>query len=567
MNPQGVGVGLRTEHFSHITSQWPAMDWFEAISENFMDTGGRPLRILEQVRARYLLALHGVGLSIGSADPLDQPYLERLKKLVDRIEPFIVSDHLCWSSVDGKNLHDLLPLPYTEEAADYVAARVRQVQDFLGRPILLENVSTYVTYKHSAMPEWEFITAVAKRSGCGILLDLNNIYVNAVNHRFDPFDYLKRVPAGLVGQFHLAGHTDMGDFLFDTHGSPVIDPVWKLYEEAVSRYGQVPTLIEWDADIPEFSRLAEEAEKARQILNFSTGVRPLWKSESYPQGSDPAPRESRDQVWVDSSAPLGMTERANLIEIQRQFKSYIEPGDSEKTNLSDLLNPQGGSDPEERIQVYSNGYIARIHESLCESYEAVRHYAGKEAFMDLAEKYAARFPSENYNLSKAGLFFSNFLESLPEVVQNQPFLPDLARLEWGIAQAFHAFDQPRDKASFSALTGADPALLGMRFQPSVRVLRAWWPVLDLWRGRKEDRPRSSVEKAATTVLIFRKGTEVFCEMLDQAQGELLESLLSGAALGQACEKLLLSHEEELPVDQWFAQWVASGIIQRIFLVK
>ena len=270
----GCGVGLRTEHYDVITREWPRMDWFEAISENFMDSGGRPLHILDEVRARYPVALHGVSLSIGSADPLNRYYLERLKALVERIDPAIVSDHLCWTGVDGENLHDLLPLPFTEEAIRHVAGRVEQVQDVLERRILLENVSTYVTYRHSTMPEWEFLTAVAERSGCGVLLDLNNIYVNAYNHQFDPHEYLHHIPGELIGQFHLAGHTDMGSYLFDTHSRPVIDAVWDLYREALERWGSVTTLIEWDEEIPPFPRLAEEAEKARAIYVQVLGGQP-----------------------------------------------------------------------------------------------------------------------------------------------------------------------------------------------------------------------------------------------------------------------------------------------------
>ena len=262
----GCGVGLRAEHYELITRDWPPMDWCEAISENYMDSGGRPLRILEAVRRRYPVALHGVSLSIGSTDPLDPQYLQRLRHLCDRIEPAIVSDHLCWTGVDGEQLHDLLPLPFTEEAIAHIVDRVQRVQEHLGRRILLENVSTYVTYPHSTMPEWEFLTAIAQRSGCGILLDLNNIYVNAYNHRFDARQFLEHIPGSLVGQFHLAGHTDMGDYLFDTHSRPVIDAVWALYREALQRWGRVTTLIEWDDDIPPFPRLAEEAATARAIM-------------------------------------------------------------------------------------------------------------------------------------------------------------------------------------------------------------------------------------------------------------------------------------------------------------
>lgn len=268
----GCGIGLRTEHYEPITREWPAIDWFEAITENFMDSGGRPLQILERVRARYPMALHGVSLSIGSTDPLNARYLERLKILVDRIEPAIVSDHLCWTGVDGENLHDLLPLPFTDEALRHVAGRVEQVQEFLGRKILLENVSSYVTYRHSVMPEWEFLTAVARRAGCGILLDLNNVYVNSVNHQFDPAEYVRKVPPELVGQFHLAGHTDMGKFLFDTHSKPVIEQVWNLYREALKLYGPISTLIEWDEDIPPLPRLLEEAGRAKAILDAVCGA-------------------------------------------------------------------------------------------------------------------------------------------------------------------------------------------------------------------------------------------------------------------------------------------------------
>ena len=270
----GCGVGLRTEHYDVITQAWPRVDWFEAISENFMDSGGRPLSILEQVRRHYPVALHGVSLSIGSTDSLDGQYLDRLKALVDRIDPAIVSDHLCWTSVDGENLHDLLPLPLPEEAIRHVAGRVEQVQTHLKRRILLENVSTYLTYRHSTMPEWAFLTEVAQRSGCGILLDLNNIYVNAYNHQFDPYTYVREIPGELVGQFHLAGHTDLGDYLFDTHSAPVIEAVWGLYRYALQLWGPVTTLMEWDDAIPPLPRLLEEADKARAIYVQVCGGQP-----------------------------------------------------------------------------------------------------------------------------------------------------------------------------------------------------------------------------------------------------------------------------------------------------
>jgi len=262
-------LGLRPKHYGHVLSSRPAVPWFEAISENYMGlrggSGGRPLEILERVRRDYPAALHGVSLSIGSTDPLNESYLKKLKTLASLIEPWVVSDHLCWTGARGENLHDLLPLPYNEEAVAHVASRVRRVQDVLGRRILLENVSSYLTYKHSDMAEWEFLTAVAERADCGILLDVNNIYVSASNHGFDPRDYLDGIPVGRVGQMHLAGHSEEEGILIDTHDHPVTDPVWKLYEAAVRRFGPVPALIEWDDKIPGFERLEREASRARKV--------------------------------------------------------------------------------------------------------------------------------------------------------------------------------------------------------------------------------------------------------------------------------------------------------------
>jgi uncharacterized protein (UPF0276 family) len=262
----GFGVGLRSEHYEDILGCPCRVDWFEAITENYIDSGGRPLHVLECVRRDHPVALHGVSLSIGSADELNERYLRNLRALVQRIEPALVTDHLCWTAINGRALYDLLPVPYTEEALEHVVRRVRRVQDCLGRRILLENPSTYVQFKHSVMTEWEFLAAVAEQADCGILLDVNNVYVSATNHGFDPVGYLDAIPPARVGQMHLAGFTDMGTYLFDTHSAPVSDAVWGLYAHAAERFGAGSTLVEWDADIPSFVRLCAEAEHAREIV-------------------------------------------------------------------------------------------------------------------------------------------------------------------------------------------------------------------------------------------------------------------------------------------------------------
>lgn len=269
----GHGVGLRTKHFSRLWEDTVKVDWFEAISENFMIRGGRPLTALEKARETAPLVLHGVSLSLGSTDPVNEAYLENLQVLIRRFEPAWVSDHLCWGSIGGHYAHDLLPLPYTEEAIDLVVKKIQEIQEKLGQQILIENVSSYLTYTHSMMPEWEFLAEIAQRADCGILLDVNNIYVSAYNHHFNPQTYVENVPHDRVGQIHLAGHSNKETYLFDTHDGPVIDPVWDLYRLAVRCCGRVSTLVEWDDQIPEFEVVCAEAERARareaEELRFS----------------------------------------------------------------------------------------------------------------------------------------------------------------------------------------------------------------------------------------------------------------------------------------------------------
>ena len=268
----GFGLGLRPEHYLEVLESRPAVDWFEVISENYLVDGGKPLYYLDRIREHYPMVMHGVSLSIGGSDPLDPDYLAGLKRLAARIEPAWVSDHLCWTGIDGRNLHDLLPLPYTEEAIAHVAGRVGRVQDYLGRRILLENVSSYLTYTDSRVPEWEFLSAVAERADCWILLDVNNVYVSAHNHGFDPVAYLDGVPCERVRQIHLAGHSHNGPMIIDTHDHPVPDPVWDLYVEAVARLGPVSTMIERDDDIPPLEVLLDELAQARSLAESAGGA-------------------------------------------------------------------------------------------------------------------------------------------------------------------------------------------------------------------------------------------------------------------------------------------------------
>lgn len=264
----GYGLGLRKEHYQAVLEQRPGIDWFEIISENYMVEGGKPLHYLNRIREHYPMVMHGVSMSIGGIEPINIDYLKKLKALIKQVEPVWFSDHLCWTGVDGLNLHDLMPLPYTEEAVQHVVDRVNQVQDYMGRQMLLENVSSYVSYCDSQMSEWEFLREVAERADCLILLDINNIYVSAFNHNFDAYTYLHAIPVERVYQFHLAGHTLEQNLIIDTHDHPIADPVFELYAAAVQHFGRVSTMIERDDHIPPLPELLAELEQVRRIGEY-----------------------------------------------------------------------------------------------------------------------------------------------------------------------------------------------------------------------------------------------------------------------------------------------------------
>jgi uncharacterized protein len=271
----GIGIGLRVPHYQHILSKKPVVDWFEIISENFMVDGGRPLEVLDTILEQYRVVQHGVSMYFGSADRLNREHLTKLKRLVKRTNTPWLSDHLCWGSVDGRYTHDLLPMPYTKAVARHTAQKIRETRDFLEVPIAVENVSSYAEFHASDMTEWEFLSEVVELADCGILLDVNNIYVSAMNHNFNPYDYVNNVPHHRVAQIHIAGHSKYRKYILDTHDHAVIDPVWKLYARAINLVGPTATLLEWDASIPSFEEVHDEALKANQFIQSITRSQPV----------------------------------------------------------------------------------------------------------------------------------------------------------------------------------------------------------------------------------------------------------------------------------------------------
>ena len=268
----GIGVGLRVPHYQHILQEKPVVDWFEIISENFMVDGGRPLEILDSILEQYRVVQHGVSMYFGSADPLNKEHLQKIKRLVKRTNTPWLSDHLCWGSVDGRYTHDLLPMPYTVGVAKVTAEKIKQAQDFLEVPICVENVSSYAQFRQSNLTEWEFLSEVVERADCGMLLDVNNIYVSSQNHSFDPLEYVRNVPHHRIGQMHIAGHTKYEDVILDTHDHPVPDPVWAVYAEAIRLSGPTATLLEWDDKIPSFEEVHREAMKAKNFLHEHASI-------------------------------------------------------------------------------------------------------------------------------------------------------------------------------------------------------------------------------------------------------------------------------------------------------
>lgn len=541
----GCGIGLRQEHYQHVLQTKPKVAFFEAISENYMDSEGNPILTLEKVRENYPVVLHGVSLSIGTVDDLNQAYLQKLSQLVNRIQPSLVSDHLCWTGVDGVQLYDLLPLPYTYEALLHVVERIQKVQEFLGRQILIENISTYVTFQADQITEWDFLNEVSKRSGCGLLLDLNNIYVNSKNHQFDPRDYLNGIDAHRVGQIHLGGHTDMGEFLFDTHSKEILPEVWNIYNEALQSWGPLNTLIEWDADIPQFEEVFAECEKAR---TFYEKAKPRLKDA-------PAVTSFKSD---DNAKPA-----QSLAECQRWFKTFIDPRQVKAED--ELLNVQAQTKGRDRLAVYAEGYLARMEEALADVYRAIKHLLGAGAFQGLAVDYAHSQSWNHYSLSHVGARFPEFLKS-HVLLKNFPFLEDLAKWEWKVAESFHGKVFPQlDSQKLQMLTNVDPENLVFEFQPGLVLMDSEYPLCDLWEARHTPVKEVNLKVVGNPqrVACFRRGVQVHAELLSKDQYLFLSTLKDGKSLGEACEVLAENNFAESPIGEWFLFLAQNGLITQL----
>ncbi len=543
----GFGLGLRIDHYPHIFNQWPDVDWFEIISENFMDTDGRPLRNLARIRERYPVVMHGVSMSIGTVDPINSEYMAKLKKLMDWLKPAWVSDHLCWTGVAHKNTHDLLPVPYTEESLKQIISRIKQVQDYLERPIALENPSTYLEFKASHIREEEFISRMAEESGCHLLLDVNNVYVSCYNHRLDPKAYIDAMPLDKVAQIHLSGHTNKGTHIVDTHDDHVVDEVWALYRYTINKAQRtITTMVEWDGNIPEFDVLNAELAKAK-----------VAAQDAHNYGTLPDLAKNHPYYIANMETPL--------VEQQTRMQAAIVTGKDPEQNPAAWIREKPDFPAAEQLNVYIESYRFRLYDVVAEDYPVLQTYLGDDAFEKLIWSFLDAAQSEHFNIGRYAARLPAFLKQYNPV---DAFAVEIAKLENAVSQLTDPAEtvalEPQHLGALTADT-----LMEMKLHPrtALELFSFAYPVNAYYIAVKEE---SLPEKPAlqhSFVAVFRHDDVVWRMDLGENEYHLLTKLFSGVPIGQAMDEL--QHERALPDDalaanlsDWFSRWIRNGLLAK-----
>jgi uncharacterized protein (UPF0276 family) len=551
----GFGMGLRPQHYEAIFSSWPKeVDWFEIMSENFMDTEGRPLRNLERILAHYPVVMHGVSLSIGSTDPLNRGYIKKLKALAELVKPAWVSDHLCWTGMHGKNSHDLLPMPYTKKALAHTVDRIKQVQDMLGRRILMENPSTYMEFRQSEIPEWEFIAQMAQKADCGLLLDANNVYVSCYNHRYDTKAYVDAIPMDRVVQIHLAGHDNLGTHIIDTHGGKVIDEVWNIYRYIISKTGDVATMVEWDDQIPAFGVVLEEVKKARKYAKNRR-----------------APNDLPDftEAPLPSKAPL----KANDLKgMHADFQRAILSSNVVAAKPKSWVRPKKDFPEEAQLSVYVDGYRFRLFDIVDEDYPALRVYLGTKCMNALVDEYIEATPSQTYNIARYADGLQEFIlkaKALRGKKVSRMAAREIAMLEHGLVEVVDLKEtEAFDPASIADL--GPEAFLKLKLSPRAALMLFAFThdvhafVSHALRGGK----KKNLVKKNSYVAVFRDDDEVWRLPLEEEEYHLLSLLKTGKSLGSAIQAIARKSrmdEETLAskFQEWFGRWTAHHLLQRV----
>jgi uncharacterized protein (UPF0276 family) len=534
----GFGLGLRAPHYRDFLQGRPAVDWLEVHSENFLDRAGWDWHVLRQVRRDYPVSLHGVGLGLGSARACPAAHLARLAALVRDIDPFLVSEHLCWTAAEGRHFNDLLPLPLSRAALDLLCGRIDAVQEALRRPIALENVSTYVRFRDDEMGETAFLAELVRRTGCRVLLDLNNLYVNQANHGEDALAALAALPPGCVAEYHLAGHLASGDALIDHHGDHVAPAVWELYAAALRRFGPAPTLIEWDTDIPPLDVLLAEAGKAREVAAAS-GAR----------STAPQPACAEAHVWERDG------DAAALAALQDRFAASLYSASADAGLVPDLKGASAG-----RLGLYRGNLAAAWDKALSAAYPVLRQLVGEEFFTALAREYGRAHPSEDGDLNRFGGHLAAFLGGFAPVA-NYPYFPDMARLEWALHRAHYAPSAQAMDAPALAAAGEDADRAQVRLHPACTLLASEWNVAALWLAHQPGTQSGFPERLDLPcwMAVARPHWKAAVLPLDRAGHAALAVLRDGGTLGAALDAAL-ALDAQCDIAAAFRLWLEWGLL-------
>ncbi|OFA03160.1 DUF692 family multinuclear iron-containing protein [Duganella sp. HH101] len=552
----GVGVGLRAPHYRQFVEQRPRAAWLEVHTENYLDQAGWDWHVLQQLRRDYPISLHGVGLGLGSARGFSEQHLERVRSLVERAEPMLVSEHLCWGAVGDRQLNDLLPLTLDRAALDLLCARVGRVQDTLKRQLLLENVSTYVRFHSDAMSEAEFMVELAARSGCGLLLDINNLYVNQCNHGEDALAALAAIRPGMVGEMHLAGHLVTPQAVIDHHGDTVAEPVWRLYEAALQRFGAVPTLIEWDTDIPELGVLLGEADKAEALLRRHAAAAAPWPASAAAPAMASATAAAAAALATADEPAATLTLAAD----QQAFAAGLFDAELAPAALAQFK----GEHSEHRYALYRGNLSATWGKTLGAAYPVIQMLVGEEFFGGLAQAYGRAQPSDSGDLNRFGAHFADFLRAFPHVA-DYPYLPDMATLEWTLHRAHYAPSAEGVTAQqMAALSPQQVETARLQLHPACTLLASAWAVIPLWQAHQAEGEVAFPSELALASygLVTRPHWKTRVLALSAASHAALSVLAADGELGAALDAAF-----ELDEDYDFAahlqQWIDFALIVRI----
>ncbi len=538
----GYGLGLRAKHMPYIFENRPAVDWFEIISENYMETQGNPLRNLSKIRQDYPVVMHGVSLSIGTVDILQSEYLKKLAILIDYLQPAWVSDHLCWTGVAHKNLHDLLPIPYSKHALAHIIERIQQVQDILGRPIALENPSSYLEFQDSTMHEADFISQMQKATGCYLLLDVNNIYVSCFNAGLDPYDYVNRINLDKVIQIHLAGHKHYGTHIIDTHDSEVCNEVWALYQYVIQRAGRVPnSMLEWDDNIPEFPLLMQQLQQAKTLAeqalsDAKASVKTQLQAE---QAQQPNP--------VDHAQP-----KLSLAQMQIAMQAnIIQPDLPNSEVLNHWIKPKAQMSALQQLTVYRDAYRYRLFDAVAEDFTVLRDYLSTPVFENLLHDLISHVTPSHFNIARYSEQLLPFLiNTMPEDI----FAHEICQLELCILQMADLADSPAlMQQDISQLQEQDLMQTIFKARTALRLMQFNYPVNDFYQASMQQTPLPKCVPQASYLVVYQDDEKIWRLDIDQHEYTLLSRLFSGKTV--SCALASWPDAEANQLQQYFSKWM------------